>query len=444
MRILGLLAGVLVFAAAQAASAQTNPSTEAHRAALKAAFEETLKRPGDPPTLLRYAEAAIQACDLEAAISALERLLLLDGDQPRVKLELGVLYYRLGSIEAARSYLEDARSSERATAEVKARANQYLAEIDSQASRSKFSADFITALRWSNNATSGPVGLIMSAGSPTVPDPAITRRPDFSVLAVAALRHRYDLGRQDGGAFETDLTLYKARQFAVNEAHIFYADLFLGPKTEPFDGWLDDMAIKPFFTGRYISVHDLDTYLAYGMGLEVSGPFFSDRVHAAYTLFGRRRNFFNNSDSSTGSRSSGNEMVNTAEFRINVASGVTLGLNAAYTRFIGDLVYESNAEYSVSASLGVRFTDPVGINGRPWTVTASAALQRADYDQADPNIDPFTRRRQNDLNLGLVLGIPLDAQLSVIAQATYSQRHASVNNYAYDAFTTMLGMGWRF
>jgi uncharacterized protein HemY len=53
-------------------------------------------------------------------------LLLVDGDQADVKLELGVLYYRLGSIEAARMYLESARSSKQASAEVKERVDAFL------------------------------------------------------------------------------------------------------------------------------------------------------------------------------------------------------------------------------------------------------------------------------------------------------------------------------
>jgi hypothetical protein len=52
--------------------------------------------------------------------------LLIDGEQADVKLELGVLYYRIGSIEAARMYLEAARASKQASAEVKERAETFL------------------------------------------------------------------------------------------------------------------------------------------------------------------------------------------------------------------------------------------------------------------------------------------------------------------------------
>ena len=93
------------------------------------AFQETLRKPADPTTLVAFAEIAIKVGDLEGAISALDRLLLIDGDQPEVKLELGVLYFRLGSFDAARGYLEEVRASLRASAALKERAGAFLKEV---------------------------------------------------------------------------------------------------------------------------------------------------------------------------------------------------------------------------------------------------------------------------------------------------------------------------
>jgi len=84
---------------------------DAKRASYRAAFEETLRRPGDAEVLLKYAQAAAAAEDYEGAITAYERFLVLDADQPRVKFELGVLYYKLKSYDAARTYFEAARTS---------------------------------------------------------------------------------------------------------------------------------------------------------------------------------------------------------------------------------------------------------------------------------------------------------------------------------------------
>jgi len=123
---------------AGAQSVPGQPQTQSLRAAAPAdathllydaAFQETLRKPADPVTLVAFAEIAIKYGDLEGAISALDRLLLIDGAQPEVKLELGVLYFRLGSFEAAKGYLEEVRSSPRASAELKERAAAFLKEV---------------------------------------------------------------------------------------------------------------------------------------------------------------------------------------------------------------------------------------------------------------------------------------------------------------------------
>ena len=55
---------------------------DATRLLYDAAFQETLRKPADPVTLVAFAEIAIKYGDLEGAISALDQLLLIDGAQP--------------------------------------------------------------------------------------------------------------------------------------------------------------------------------------------------------------------------------------------------------------------------------------------------------------------------------------------------------------------------
>jgi Flp pilus assembly protein TadD len=105
-----------------------NPTAQ-ERLAYETAFKATLDKPSDPETLARFAGLAVQVGDIEGAISALERLLLIEGDQPEVKLELGVLYFRLGSREAAAAYLEAARSAPDASKETRDRAETFLKAI---------------------------------------------------------------------------------------------------------------------------------------------------------------------------------------------------------------------------------------------------------------------------------------------------------------------------
>lgn len=93
------------------------------------AFEELLRRPTDLNVLFRFASLASQTGDLEGAVSALEQMLLVQKDLPQVRLELGVLYYRLHSYEVARAHIEVALKFPSLPAEVRARGEQLLSQI---------------------------------------------------------------------------------------------------------------------------------------------------------------------------------------------------------------------------------------------------------------------------------------------------------------------------
>lgn len=422
-----------------AAKAQRAGDTEAFRLA----FQETLQKPTDAPTLLKYARLAVQVGDLEAAVSAYERFLMIDADQPRVRYELGVLYYRLRSYEAARAYFETARASPKAGDDVKSGAGEYIAEIEKRTGTSRFSGDVLAGLRFSNNANNANTGALKFFGNTVVPNPAFSQRGDVAAITAAQLRHRYDFGRQDNGTMETDLGIYASRQFQVSEANTLLFDLTTGPRSQPFEGAFREVTLKPFVTGRYVSVHDQPTYWSWGSGMEATAQL-RDWLKLSTVVLGRRREFIDNADAPTNSRSSGNDAAVAMQLQAEVAPDVLVMLGINATRYIASISSESYRELGFGGSMTVRFTDPVGLNGRKWYLTASAGGAFAGYDAADPTIDPAVTRSQADLNLGLLLSVPLDDRFSLVGQTTYFQRSASIGNYAFQAFNGLVGVSWRF
>jgi tetratricopeptide (TPR) repeat protein len=101
------------------------------------AFQEMLAQPGSPEVVLKYANAATQAGDLEGAIAALEGLLLVDSDLPQVQLQLASLYYRLKAYDVSRNYLETALKSPTLTPDVRQTAEQILAKMPKGSPRNK-------------------------------------------------------------------------------------------------------------------------------------------------------------------------------------------------------------------------------------------------------------------------------------------------------------------
>jgi tetratricopeptide (TPR) repeat protein len=122
-----LLATVLV----GCETAQPGPSVELQNKQ-NAAFQEMLKDPGNLEVVMAYAQAATKAGDYEGAVSAYEGMLIADSNLPRVRLELGILYYRLKSYDTSRTYLESALASPALPADVRKPTELLLAKMPKQ------------------------------------------------------------------------------------------------------------------------------------------------------------------------------------------------------------------------------------------------------------------------------------------------------------------------
>ncbi len=130
------LAGMLIFAAFLAGcesgdSAQRAASPELRRQQ-NVAFQAMLAQPGNLELTLAYAGSATRAGDYESAVAAYEGVLMTDSNQPRVKLELGILYFRLKSYEMSRTFLEAGLQSTALSADVRKPAEELLAKMPTQ------------------------------------------------------------------------------------------------------------------------------------------------------------------------------------------------------------------------------------------------------------------------------------------------------------------------
>jgi len=172
-------------------AAQQAPTADADLdAEYDKAFQELFRDPGNLDKSFRFAELAVRKGNFEAAISALERMLLINPDLPRVRLELGVLYFRIGSYAIARSYLTRVLQSPDAPQEVQDRVQVFLAEIDSRLTRGSLSGSVFFGARFSDNANAGPnsPNVLANGVAATLGD-EFTNKSDRNYFVSAQLNH---------------------------------------------------------------------------------------------------------------------------------------------------------------------------------------------------------------------------------------------------------------
>ena len=427
-----------------AAQAPAPPSSELKKQ-YDQAFQETLDKPGDLDVLFRYATLATQVGDLEGAISALERMLLINPDLPRVRLELGVLYYRLGSYEAARTYFDTALQSPSVPAEVRAKAEQYLTEIASKSRVSTFSGEVFLGWRYQSNANLGPAtSRVLLFGQAANLNQAGLGTPDWGAVGSIQLRHTYDFGNQDKSQLETLFTAYGNRQFQLSAANVSLVNLTSGPRFQVLPGVVEDFTLKPFVTGGYIWVADTPYYGSWGGGLESNALLANGLRNISIATFLRQ----NNQDTSylpTNSQYRGNSMTLNTAFQYELTPIVMIFATGSAQRFDADIApWQSYNLFGVGGGMAFRFPDPLFKSGLPWTINLSVSEQWWTYDQPDPVVDPNTFRYQNDTILNIVLTVPFDDRTTFSLSGGRFVRAATVPNYEFTNNSFMFGVSWRF
>lgn len=97
--------------------------------------QRLLADPSSLDLLYEYAQFAINEGNFESAIGAMEGILVISSNQPRILLELGVLYQRLGVARTAKLYLEQARQLSPKGSKISNLAESYMVDVETEKSR---------------------------------------------------------------------------------------------------------------------------------------------------------------------------------------------------------------------------------------------------------------------------------------------------------------------
>src|SRR5437763_2990227 len=233
-------------------------------------FNQLLKDPKNVDLTLRYAEAAAKLGNYEAAISSLERLLLLDRNFPGIRLQLAELYMRLNSFEMARSYLAQAEQEPGANDQTRARAQALRAQIDSVASGSRFAVNLVTGLRYQTNASAEPAGAdIIAGGVPQTLSTLFAGKPGWDLFATGNVQHSYDLG---DAKLETNGLAYVSQQFAHSWLNVAALEVNSGPRFDISGGGVNLVSARPYAVATEVLLGNRQYLGSLGAGVSLDRP----------------------------------------------------------------------------------------------------------------------------------------------------------------------------
>jgi len=420
-------------------SACAQPANPAFVAEMDGAFARMLADPANLELTFAYAGIAARAGNYEGAIAALERMLLIETDLPRVRLELGVLYYRLESFDLARSYFASALTGDNVPGDVRARVEQFMGEIDKRQSRHKFSGSALTGARYQTNATSG-------YGNSAVPIPAIagtdpvdvgtSRRDDWSLFSAISATHSYDMGGQAGESWETGFTLYGTRQNQVHSQNTALVEINSGPRLSLADWGLENAQLRPYVLGNLVTLKDNRYLHSGGGGLQFQTPL-GARAQWSLGYESRAKNYRTDASRRTVRLQNGVEHSFTSGIMYLVTPVDSISLGTGWSRELAREGLKRADRHNFTPGYTRKQAMPTWLGSEAWSLGLSVGRHLTNYKSPDTTIDADTRRGDREWRYSVLAGVPLTDSLSGVIVLQHQTVWSSylINKYRNDSMT---------
>ena len=427
---------VLPLAWVAAAHGEETPSVDPEkRKAYDQAFKAMMADPGNLDKTFAFAGLAIDVGDFDGAISALERMLLIDPNLPRVKLELGVV---------AQNYLNDALASPNVPPEVTEKAERFLAEIDKRLSRNRFSGSLYAGMRYQSNANAGPATTnVRVFGVDATLSDQFTSKSDFNGFAAAQVKHEFDFQNQRGDTMESTVLLYGTRQIEQTQVNLGYAELTAGPRFRfPTDG-IGTVSVRPYGLVDFVALDDVRYYWAPGGGGNVNA-IISPETTADIVFEYRSLRYRDTHKQPFNTDRNGRELRGQVGATQVLFDFVQVGGYFGVIDQDAKLSSQANREYDGTITLGFVYRPPLVPGDLPWNTTIQATRAWIDYREPDPIVDPNETRRDRDWRLSLSTSVPITDQFGVNVTAARFMRGSSIPNFAYTNTSVAVGATFRF
>jgi hypothetical protein len=404
------------------------------------AFDAMYRDPGDLGKTVEYARVAARIGDLEGAIGALERLLMFNPELTDIQLELGKLYFQLGSNEIARVWLTKALAGELSD-ENRAEAERDLASIAKLQSRSRVSGSLVAGLSYQTNANAGSSHVTQIAG--VVTPAGIGAKADANGYLLGNLIHTYDFERQDATVLETDAVVYGSRQFSQQTLNAGFLEIDSGPRFLIDGPDRPGTSIHPYFIANGFSLGD--AFYFGGAGLGVTAATAPTRNLTLLSLLEFRQEWFSNSSSQpTATDRTGQQVHGRVGLGYALTASDVLSVQLDATGVNAHASFETFQEYGLSGGWSHTMAQPWSRDGNPLETTLTVGHLRRPYSQPNPSIAPGTREVDDEWDLGASIRLALGDGFFVQLLATQNWVSSTVAEFRYSDTTTTASIGWNF
>ncbi len=394
---------------------------------LRSVHERLIENPGDLDRLYEYAQEAIRQGNYESAVAVLEGMLVISRNQPRVLLELGALYHRMGAPRVARAYLEQGRRLAAEDSETTAVAEEYLQEALKLTSPAHWAGFIEFGLRYQSNPTLSPESSEILSGGFRVPlPPAREENSDTNALLRSRVEHRYSLDNRF--SVDSDAILYATLYDDQDQLDYSALELVSGIRYRSPLNARGRYAIRPHIVLRG-SLRDGDTFeTTKGAGIDFHlVPWTDSRFTANYQY--RDVDYEDFNGRGTAALRGGGEHRLDFGLISEIARGHLLAIRLFGRRHDAERAYFEFDQYDVAVRYSARIPNFL-FEHRPQMTLAPYVIRRStEYAAADPDIDPATGRNDKEWRFGLDFVVPFTPTWSAVLNLEHTRVDSNIVNY---------------
>lgn len=423
-----LFCAALIVAPILALQASAQDSGQDVRAEQARLAEIIRQRPTDYESTYRYVRLSVDLKDYEAAIGALERLLMFNPGLSRANKELGFLYARLGAYQLAAQHLRKALALGGLDAVQIAQVESHLPDIEKQNEASRWYGRLQVGLRSQSNADFFPSAGLFSVGG--IDRFSVSpRQSDFNAFELAHVAHDLDFQNQRGDKFETRISGYATQQFNLDRYNVGLLSVSAGPRLALAPDLMPGVTVKPYVTGVVSYLGSVNYLNAGGVGFSLFapiGPMFSVEPGFEWrALSVDSRGLYR----SVATLASGDAIQGYVTGVFKPGDDVRLETRLSFTRGNAGLSSQSFDQIEVQAMLRLDFDPPFDLIGRKWTLSPYGRAFQVAYDSANFLIDPFRARRDVAWTTGLAFEAPITANFGFASSIEFSRNDSNLPNF---------------
>ncbi|MCW8930264.1 MAG: DUF2860 family protein [Gammaproteobacteria bacterium] len=403
--------------------ASTKPPSEA----LGSVYQKVLNDPANLDLLYEYAHAAIEEGNFEIAVGALESMLVITSNQPRVLLELGVLYHRLGSPQVANTYLQRAKELAGEGSQITVLANEYLGELKQLDSPHYFKGFVRFGFRYQSNPTLSPERSEILSSGLSVPMPDSRKKDsDVNAFLLSRLNHRYRLS--SGTSLASDLLFYGTAYDDNDELNFNLLELTSGPIFESPRRASGQHSFRPhlILRGSSLDGHLYEKTAGLGLDFKIS-PDTNSQFRSRYQF--RDVNYDDFKDHQNASLRDGDEHRVELNYLNEFKHGhmIQVGLFARLKDAKRD--YLEVDQYDISLRYSLRHDNFLFQKEQRMTLTPYIIRRFRDFGAPDPFIAPNKTRSDKEWRLGLNYKLPVSPEWALLMDMEYSEADSNIVNY---------------